>query len=343
MINNILIGKKRKDDKYDNDYQYIYSKGGPNLISFSHSNFRYSYFTLMTKTGLKRLAAVKALYIDMTWFKRERGIIVLSEKIQYSYYYNNVLHQGIRAIPWCFIHTRSRDNFTLQEIFSAIKLKVNETVGTNWDPLHIYVDFDGATIIALQKFFPFSSIKFYFFHLLQAIRKRANKVFGKSHSGLVVIEFTKFWFNTKSMDTFFVNLKIFEDNLKEMFEDNSVNAFISYIKRNYVNKKGVDPLNWMHFLLKEYYFYDGTNNTSESLNRALKRNEILPFTLKKSMNKMIATLKRYENIFLNELCRKPSYRYSVKRARRQKNIRMNEYVQKQVELKERFNNIKEYN
>ena len=103
-----------------------------------------------------------------------------------------------------------------------------------------------------------------------------------------------------------------------MLEENKVVTFINYLKRNFVFKKGVDPIKWMHFSLKEYY-YDGTNNTSESINRSLKRNEILPFNLKKSLKKMISTLKRYEYIFLNELTRKPSYLYSVKRATK-KNI-----------------------
>ena len=148
--------------------------------------------------------------MDMTWFKRERGIIVMSEKVQYSFYYNEKLYEGIRYIPWSFIHTRSREIIILfREILSAIKLKVSEASGNNWDPLHIYVDFDGATILALENIFPYSSIKFCFFHLQQAIRKRSTKIFSKEGAEILVVEFNKFWFQTKSMDTFFQNLKVF--------------------------------------------------------------------------------------------------------------------------------------
>lgn len=133
------------------------------------------------------MATAKALYIDVTWFKRDRGIMVISEKIQYSYIFKNKLREGIRSFAWCFIHTRSNDNRTFSEIFDGIKSKVEEVAGTPMDPLHIYVDFGGSGIISLEKIFPKSSIKLCFFHLLQALRKRARKIFGNVLARLVVL------------------------------------------------------------------------------------------------------------------------------------------------------------
>lgn len=180
LISNILSVHKRKDLKFSDDYDMIEQLAGPYLLQLSYSSLRSPYFVLGTKTGLERLAQIKSLYIDMTWFRSERGIIVLSDKVQHSFYYREKeFCEGIRSFPWIFVHTKSRNNITLKEIFHFIKGKVDSLNNTNWNPLHIYVDFDGATILALKDVFPVSSIKFCFFHLLQAIRRKAVKIFGK--------------------------------------------------------------------------------------------------------------------------------------------------------------------
>lgn len=99
---------------------------------------------------------------------------------------------------------------------------------------------------------------------------------------------------------------------------------------------------WMHFGLKDYYYYDATNNTSESINRFLKRNEIFPFTLEKSVRKITKVLQRYEYMFLREISRRKPYRFSVKKAHRQKDKNMIEYCTLRDYIRQEYQDIKEY-
>ena len=95
------MGKKRKEETYENDYKFILSKGGEYLLSFSHSNFRYPYFTLITKTGLKRLAAVKALYMDITWY-------VVNYKFTTIYCITCVSHRHVCVLYFGLIYEKNK-------------------------------------------------------------------------------------------------------------------------------------------------------------------------------------------------------------------------------------------
>jgi hypothetical protein len=96
----------------------------------------------------------------------------------------------------------------LKEIFQAIKSAV-ESISGDWYPKCIYVDFDQANIIALRSVFPLARILLCFFHLKQAIRKKAIKIFGgKLEARMVGLEFTRFWLKTKSLDTLNENLMV---------------------------------------------------------------------------------------------------------------------------------------
>jgi hypothetical protein len=101
-ISNILKYVAKKDD-YMNDYEFIYETCKDYLVSLSYCAYRPPFFILADLIGIERLATVKSLYIDMTWFKNERGIIVLSEKIYYDIPVvkngENSLHSAIRSIP----------------------------------------------------------------------------------------------------------------------------------------------------------------------------------------------------------------------------------------------------
>jgi hypothetical protein len=113
-----------------------------------------------------------------------------------------------------------------------------------------------------------------------------------------------------------------------MFYGQYVTKFFKYLNKHYVDHKNIHPCDWLHLGLKEYYYYDATNNTSESLNRALKRNEILPFSLKKSIKKILAVIKRYCHIFLYELSSDTSYNHSEKKAINLKNKRMEKFLER---------------
>lgn len=133
----------------------------------------------------------------------------------------------------------------------------------------------------------------------------------------------KFWSSTNNMSVFEKNLevkinkinltnhiysffkKIFERNMFVMFEDekngtDKVKGFMSYFKKQYINKKGIYPYRWLHFSHKKEFFYDPTNNVSETLNRNLKRRALLPFDAKTSLRKLVCSIDdnfvMYENI-----------------------------------------------
>ena len=51
-------------------------------------------------------------------------------------------------------------------------------------------------------------IKFCLFRLIQVVRKRADKIFGKSISKHLVTLFTEFWFETTKFNNLFYNLEV---------------------------------------------------------------------------------------------------------------------------------------
>lgn len=102
----------------------------------------YPYFILSSPTGLARIAYVDTIYIDTTWLKQEDGIIVLSEKMVYSFKENEKVIDGQKCFPWVYIYCRNKDHNTLFEIFSKLKIVAKYRHGCDFNPKNIVIDFD---------------------------------------------------------------------------------------------------------------------------------------------------------------------------------------------------------
>jgi len=131
--------------------------------------------------------------------------------------------------------------------------------------------FSLPSILAINRVLPATKIRFCYFHLKAAIRKKGSLIFGKFYFKILNVEFTKFWFATTSLLDLEHNIDVFEYNLEQMFDSSKVEEFMNYFKKQYLNRKGINPEDWLHIGLKMFFYYDATNITSESLNNVLKK------------------------------------------------------------------------
>jgi len=116
---------------------------------------------------------------------------------------------------------------------------------------------------------------------------------------------------------------------------------MNYFRKQYINKKGINPKDWLHIGHKNFFYYDATNNTSESLNNVLKKKELLPFNLIKTVKKLVSALQynrdNYENYKKNHC-----YDYSLQKSFHLKDKRVEKNQEKIQILNESFPNLKKY-
>jgi hypothetical protein len=186
-IASILDYEWRKiNNSIKSNTEYLMKVFGVCLLSLVFSPIIKPYYVVATLAGLHRLAKLNKIYMDMTWFQKEHGIIAMSEKFYYAgQNKKGRLVKGLRLITHLYVYTHQRDSVTLRGIFSTIKEKIRSNFGIDWNPSFFCIDFDLASVAAIRYILPTTIIRFCYFHLKQAIRKRSVKIFGKKVASIV--------------------------------------------------------------------------------------------------------------------------------------------------------------
>jgi len=310
------------------------------------SSIFYSAMILGTELGLRQVSEMETVFLDSTWLENKHGVLTISDKYHYAHQdEKEVLQEGKRCFSWVFMFCAGRDSNTIILLFRFLCSRIYSLSGKWWKPSVFYIDFDQASVIAIQKAFPGAKIRFCYFHLKQAILRKGSSpnIFGAAFKSVLNLEFTKFWRATKSLNVLEYNLEILSKNLKVSFNGNpeKVKTFMKYFKRTYCNQKHFWPERWLHLHDKEFPFYDPSNNTSETNNNTLKRDKTQAFNIKMCTIKMVDQLKQNEETF-RRIHQEHYYKKSLKCSRHLKIKREEKILKKLEKHNQRHSEFEEY-
>ena len=205
---------------FENDIDYMVKTLGEYLIDYQFSAYSDPYFIAGDKESFYELVKAEHIYMDKTYTRsNDLGVFVISTKSSYDLWFahDKKRKRGKKCFPSIYIYTKSQDTNPLQHILQVIKIHVEATVGTEWEPKYITIDFDLdknffffstlnfnkclPEVKSINRVFPTSSILFCFFHFMQAhLRHSKDYVFHSKYlAGVLGVELRRFWRNTKDI------------------------------------------------------------------------------------------------------------------------------------------------